>query len=255
MFSEIPGIFLAAGLGWLAAGLVNYLADTLPSHRRLVRPYCLHCETPWRPGAAYLLAPGKCSQCGGRRSRRTWVVYLAATILSIGLWLAPPAGLGYLAGLVLVVYFGLVTVIDIEFRLILHAVSLVGAALGLVIGIYLHGVQSTLLGGLAGFGGMLAFYLLGIGLLRLLARWRGQALEESEALGFGDVNLSGVIGLMLGWPGIIGGLLIAILLGGLISLLYLGWLLLSRRYQPGLALPYGPFLAASALFLLLLRSG
>ena len=52
---------------------------------------------------------------------------------------------------VLLLYFGVVTVIDLEQRLILHPVSLVGAVIGLVVGFWLHGWVDTLAGGAAGF--------------------------------------------------------------------------------------------------------
>ncbi len=83
----------------------------------------------------------------------------------------------------------------------------------------------------------------------------GRDLEEPEdALGFGDVNLGGVIGLLLGWPGIIAGLVFAILLAGGFSLVYLLIKLLRREYRPSLAIPYGPFLAASAAWLLVFKN-
>jgi leader peptidase (prepilin peptidase)/N-methyltransferase len=161
--------------------------------------------------------------------------------------------MGFFLGLILLAYLGVVIVIDLEHRLILHPVSLAGAILGVGIGTWLHGLTATLLGGLFGFAGMLALYYLGIVFVRLSARLRGQPIGEDEGIGFGDVNLSGVVGLLLGWPGILAGLLIAILLGGAVSLLYLLLMITIRRYRPSLALPYGPFLAASAIILLYLK--
>jgi len=151
--------------------------------------------------------------------------------------------------MLLLLYFGVVVVIDVEHRLILHPVSLVGALLGLGVGIWAHGMQSTLIGGIAGFGIMLAFHGFGNLFARLMARLRGAEIDE-VALGFGDVNLSGVLGLLLGWPGIVGGLLLAILLGGVVSLFYLVFMLILRRYRIFTAIPYGPFLVASAVLLL-----
>lgn len=184
---------------------------------------------------------------------RSFVVEMIFIAITLGIWIFPPNRLGFIAGIIWLVYFGIVIVIDIEHHLILHPVSWVGAALGLTTGLWLHGWVSTALGGLAGFGAMLAFYWLGIVYVRIIARSRGHSVEEGDALGFGDVNLSGVIGLLLGWPGILAGLVYAILFAGAITILYLTGLLVTRRYTPNKALPYGPFLAASAIFLLYLR--
>ena len=94
---------------------------------------------------------------------------------------------------------------------------------------------------------------LGVLLALGLARWRGESGEE-EALGFGDVNLSGVLGLMLGWPVIVLGLVLAILLGGAVSLVYLLLMLVLRRYRRYAAIPYGPFLVAGAVILIFFRA-
>jgi len=245
--------FLPLLIGWLCGLVVNYLADTLPVKRKLTRPACPKCQNDMG-FVNYFLWPRSYQSCGKRRQMRTWLVELFLVLSSIWLWRYAPAQLGYWIGLLWLVYFSLVTVIDIERRLILHIVSLIGLILGLLTGVRLHGMTSTLLGGAVGFLVMLALYFFGFLYLKLSKKLRGQQPEESEALGFGDVNLSGVIGLLLGWPGIIGGLVIAIVLGGFVSLIYLLYTLARRQYNPNISLPYGPFLAASAVILLYLRA-
>ncbi len=234
-------------LGWISGAVVNYLADVLPRTRTFSIPLCGRCgsEKSW----ISLLWLTKCSQCQKRGTIRTWVVFAAGLAASYVLWFFPPDRLGYYLGLLWMVYFGLVVVIDLERRLILHPVSLTGGVLAFTQGIFLHGVGKTILGGLAGFLIMLIFYFLGILFVKQFSRIRG---EESDqiALGFGDVNLAGVIGLLLGWPGVIAGLIIAILIGGLVSGLYLLVKVLKKRYTAFEALPYGPFLVFSAVYLL-----
>lgn len=240
--------WIAPILGWLGGMLVNYLADVLPTRRRLCAPFCQNCQSDlgW---VNALLWPRRCAACGRPRGWRSWLVEAIAVAAATGLWLKQPR-LGFWVSLVLVLYFGLVVVIDLEHRLILHPVSLAGAVLGLGVGIWLHGWKSTLLGGLAGFGSMLALYILGGLFVSLIARLRGRSINEI-ALGFGDVNLSGVLGLLLGWPGVFAGLMLTILLGGLASLIYIVFMLIARRYQAFSAIPYGPFMAASAVLLLI----
>jgi leader peptidase (prepilin peptidase) / N-methyltransferase len=253
MFLPYLELLFAFIVGWLLGSLVNYLSDVLPYFRGLARPPCLACGVP-AAMPQYWLFPAACRQCGKRRGWRSLVVWIVFAVASVYLWLNPPDGLGFALAMLLLAYFGLVTVIDIEHRLILHVVSLAGAFLALAVGLWLHGWLATLLGGLAGFGVMLGLHLLGRGFIRLSGRLRGHPVgEEDDALGFGDVNLSGVIGLLLGWPGIVAGLVLTILLGGLASLLALAVSALRGKYDPGLALPYGPFIAASAIYLLFTR--
>jgi leader peptidase (prepilin peptidase)/N-methyltransferase len=209
---------------------------------------CIHCQAEV-PLANYFFWPRRCPACGKRRDWGVWLVELVYMIITPWLWLTAPVNLGFWPSLVLLVYLGVVVVIDTRYRLILHQVSLVGAALGLAIGFYLHGLTAALAGGALGFGVMFLLYKLGEVFLKWMARRRGESVDD-VALGFGDVNLSGVLGLLLGFPAIIVGLFLAIFIGGAASLLYLLVMVLFRRYKLYSALPYGPWLVAGAVLLL-----
>jgi leader peptidase (prepilin peptidase) / N-methyltransferase len=235
-------------LGWFSGALINYFADVLPVKRRLVKPVCPVCseEKSWLS----VVWPWIGSHPDHPRLR-PWLVLGLSIVLICLTYLFPSDSLGFWVGWIWVMYFALVVVIDMEHRLILHPVSLFGAFLGLVTGWFEHGFWTTLLGGMVGFGIMLGLYFLGILFVRLMSKIRNQEINEI-ALGFGDVNLSGVIGLLLGWPGVLAGLVGAIILGGVSSGFYLAWQALNKQYQAFSALPYGPFLAVSALLLLFL---
>jgi prepilin signal peptidase PulO-like enzyme (type II secretory pathway) len=237
--------------GWLCGALVNYLADILPLRRRLTKPFCIQCDTTFS-WVNYLLWPRKCPTCGLGRSLRVWVVevfYIAASIL---MSIFPPHKLGYGLGLLTLGYLGVVVLIDLEYRLIMHPVSIFGAGLGLVIGFINVGWWRSLLGGVVGFATMGLFYLLGVFIMRVVSHRRGQLVDD-VALGFGDVNLSGVLGLMLGWPVILIGLVVAVFVAGIVSLFYIIFKLATRQYQAFMALPYGPFLVLGAVVLIYFR--
>jgi len=250
---NVSEFILILFVGWILGAIVNYLSDTLPFTRRLSKPFCQVCGTEMG-FANYFIWPRRCKQCGIIRPRRVWLVEIFLVLSSLWLWNNTSASLGYWAGIVLLAYFILITVIDLEQRLILHITSLVGLLFGLWVGIKLHGFIPTITGGAAGFFLMLTLYFFGFLYLRISGKLRGKNIEETEALGFGDVNLSGVIGLILGWPGILLGLVLAILLAGAVSLLYLLYMLARRKYHPSIALPYGPFLVIAAVILLYLRN-
>jgi leader peptidase (prepilin peptidase)/N-methyltransferase len=244
-------IIIFAIIGWLGGMLVNYFSDVLPLRRKITAPVCTNCFEE-QPLFDYFFYPRRCSECSRYRSLRVWLVEIIYIFISVWLWLSSPFSLGYVLGFILFLYFGVVVVIDMEHRLILHAVSMVGGVICFAVGWLLHGVTATLLGGVFGFTIMLALHYLGDLFARWLARRRGEVLTE-VALGFGDVNLSGVLGFLLGWPGIILGLLLAILLGGLVSLLYILILLVIRRYRTFVAIPYGPFLVIGTVILIFFR--
>jgi leader peptidase (prepilin peptidase)/N-methyltransferase len=251
-------------LGWASGLFINYVSDVLPLTRRFSQPVCAHCQAPF-PWQAYLtLRP--CGNCGGARSLRTWLVQVLTAAAFVYIWLYPPKAIGFLLGMVVLVYFGIITVIDLEHRLILHPTSLAGAVLGLLVGTTIHsrtggllyGVGMSLLGGLFGFGVMFALYLLGM----LVARYRarkmqaaGQTPDDEEALGGGDMYLAGVLGLMLGWPYITNALVLGVLLGGVASFLFLVALIVRRRYSSDALMtfiPYGPYFVIGAFYLLFL---
>jgi len=234
-------------LGLVGGWLVNYLADALPQTKAISQPVCWNCSSvlPWRD---YFLFH-KCAACGKSRTRRTYIIQGLIPIITVYLWLVPPVHIEFPLAFILFLYLMLIAIIDIEHRLILHMTSIAGAIVGLGIGIHLHGIVTTLIGGAVGFGVMLAFYFLGEVFVRFMSKRRNETIEE-VALGFGDVNLAGITGLLLGWPGIILGLLFTILAGGLISLLIVMVMLIRRQYKAFSAIPYGPFLILSILILL-----
>ena len=234
-------------VGWIGGWLVNYIADVLPYSRQLTKPSCPECTQPY-PWAKYLVFQ-RCPNCGETRGWRPWVVQIAMVALSLYTWITPNH-FGYWVGMLLFTYLGCVVVIDLEHRLILHTTSIVGALIGLGIGIRLHGIRDALLGGLAGYGVMLLLYVLGDLFVRYMSRRRGEVIDE-VALGFGDVNLAGIVGLILGWPVIVFGLLFTILAGGVVSLIVIAVMLIRHKYHAFSAIPYGPFLVLSIVLLLI----
>lgn len=243
--SFLPVIWSA--IGFLVGWLINYLADVLPIDRKIQKPVCLQCGSNL-PVGDYLLLRG-CGVCGKRRSVRSLIVLLIFTALGPIMAIFPPTRLSIGWALALLGILGLIVVIDIEHRLILHVVSLAGAVFCFILGLLIHGVTKTIIGGVAGFLIMLAIYFFGEIFSKVMAKIKGQTIDE-VALGFGDVNLSGVLGLLLGWPGILACLFGAILIGGSVSGIYLLVMYLLRRYKLFTALPYAPFLIVSAIYLL-----
>jgi len=67
------------------------------------------------------------------------------------------------------------------------------------------------------------------------------------AMGWGDVKLAALIGIVTGFPLIIVALLMGIILGGVVAVLLLG-LKIKKRKE---AIPFGPFLAVATIVTLL----
>ncbi|PKN91737.1 MAG: hypothetical protein CVU44_17640 [Chloroflexi bacterium HGW-Chloroflexi-6] len=247
---KIMNILLVVILGLLSGAVINYLADVLPVQRKLATPTCTACGAPFKVQNYLSFTP--CQSCHAKRSWRSYFVLVASLMVAVSLWTWPPA-IGFWLSMLILTYFGVVAVIDIEHRLIMHMVSLAGAVLFAVVGTILHGWWTTLLGGLVSGGIMLIFYLVGT----LFAKYRAKKLgvdDDEEALGFGDVTISAVLGLLLGWPNIMLALVIGILLGGLFSLAMIIGLSIMRRYDAmNVFTAYGPFLLIGSVMMLFFR--
>jgi prepilin signal peptidase PulO-like enzyme (type II secretory pathway) len=240
-----------AALGWLTGVVVNWLADTLPAFRRPVRPRCLRCGAPRRPaawiGVIDALSGSRCRYCSTRRGARPALVEIGAGLLAVWLFRREPAAAVFVPGLLVGFVFLLIAVIDLEHRLILRIVVVPSAVALAVVGALQpsRGPIKVLLGGVAGFLILWLMYLLGVAFSRWMARRRGRPLDE-VAFGFGDVMLGGLIGLVVGWPGVIIAVLTGVLLAGAFSLLYIGYMIVRGRYSIFTAIPYGPFLLLGA---------
>jgi leader peptidase (prepilin peptidase)/N-methyltransferase len=242
-------------IGWCSGWMVNYLADVLPATRRLSPPACVQCGHAYRL-TDYLLFRA-CADCGHRRSWRPWLVQFGMLVVSLYTWTRPHA-MGYALGMLVLTYFALVVIIDLEHRLILHPTSIVGALLAFGIGLRVNGLVRTLEGGLAGLAIMLALYYLGVLFSKYRARKMqaaGQEPDAEEALGAGDVILAAILGLLIGWPLIWFALLLGILLGGVVGILLLAsWLVRGLYGKQALMvfMPYGPYFIMSAFIILFL---
>jgi prepilin signal peptidase PulO-like enzyme (type II secretory pathway) len=211
-------IFAVAGLviGWL----LPYLADALPrfsaSHPPVTTTATFH--------APALLRLGK----------RPEPAYLLAEILSVVFFGYAGARWGFSAeGLLAVVYFSffaLVALIDWKYQLVLNVMTY--PAILAVLLLHLLQPDANLRGVLLGGGFAFAIFF--------LTAW----LKPGD-LGGGDIKLAALIGLVFGFPGVLGALLVGALAGGAATaaLLFKGSGLKAR-------MPYAPFLCLGAIALL-----
>lgn len=242
-----------AALGYLSGILVNALADSLPRSNTFERPRCSQCGAPrdvlaWSGLLAYVTRRKSCAYCGSTRNIRAPIVELVAVGWPLVLYWIDPRPEVFWPTFILSIYFLLIIVIDFEHRLILFVLTVPAAILLAAVGLIdpARGPERTLLGGLVGFAAVFGLYLLGGLFARLVWRLRGEELEE-VAFGFGDVALAGVIGLAVGYPGILLALLLGIVAGGLFSLGYLIFKMIRREYQAFMPIPYSPFLIFGGL--------
>jgi len=226
-------LFAIAILGVLVGAVVNRLGTDLPARHPPQRPRCPYCGLPrpwyhWVALPSYVIGRGRCTNCSAPIPLRYPLVELALGFLFGFLYLryGPTVRFGFFAAYTAI--FALVTVTDLERRLILNVVTLPAMALALVGSFFTGHLNwwSALLGGAIAY------------IFFLVAALVGNALLGPGALGGGDVKLAAFVGLVTGFPLVIEALVLTVLSGGLISAL----LLITRLRSLRSPIPYGPFL-------------
>jgi len=238
-------------VGGIIGILINYFSDVLPVSRRITRPLCRVCNQPY--SIKDYLVSCRCSRCGNSRtSTRSIIVLISAIVICILLKFFPFSILGFWATLPILIFLGVILVIDIEHHAVLVETSMFGFVLFFIYGIILNGLRRTIIGALAGFLIMLIFYFLGLAFSKIVGKLRHQEIDE-VAFGFGDVGFGLILGLLTGWPLIVGAIFISFLAFGAFSLVLFFALLLSRRYHAfSSALPFTPYLILGAIAILYL---
>lgn len=245
-------------LGVTAGSFINILADDLP--RRLTPrfpPRCSNCDSilhPLRRIAilGVLTNRIKCPACESSLKLRSVVVEIVSPLMILYLYQRFDLTLKFGLLTILLECFLLIVVIDLEHRLILYVTIIPTAVIAIVYSLFGAGydLSKILIGGAVGFGAVYVIYFFGWVFGAVTARIRGEELTEIP-FGGGDVNLAGVIGLAVGWSGILLALFIAVMSGGVSAAIYLIVSLIRRRYNLFTPIPYGPFFILGAVIMLL----
>lgn len=225
-------------LGWGAGIIINHAADILPKRTALRQwPTCSNCgaRRPYWGWSSLVnaLTGRECQGCRQRLpvSRRAILVELITPVFFVFLlWRYGPSLHLAILSLYTAILI-LVTVTDLEHRLIFNVVILPSILMALLTAFFTPGLYwpSALVGGAAGF------------ILSYLA-----ALLSRGGLGEGDVTLSTFLGLIIGFPNILLSLGFGVFLGGFVAFL----LLVTRRVGLRTFIPYGPFLTITGWIML-----
>jgi len=241
-------------------GHVASVAD-LPHRNRPRTPHCHVCgsaypRAQWVALAALVTGWRPCAQCGSRPVWRKPVVEIVSAAMLVFVFdRFDLTAKSFMLSLLLECLL-LITIIDLEHRLILHVTVLPSALIALAYGLFgselelLAALSKSLIGGAVGFGVFYVFYLLGFVYSAWVARRRGEPLDEI-AFGGGDANLGGVVGLAVGWSGIVVSIFYAVLAGGIVSAIFLAVMSLRKRNSLFTPIPYGPFIVFGAVLMLL----
>jgi len=197
------------------------------------RSYCPTCQRQLRwyeliPIFSFLFQKGKCRGCESRISFMYPFIELSTALLFVYSYLEIGFDLELITALIFISMLMIIFVADKTYMLIPNKILLFFLPLILLMRVIspLHPWYDALIG--AGIGVILLSIII---------------ILSKGGMGGGDMKLFGVLGLVLGWKGVLLTLFIASLLGSLMGIV----LIIIHRVNRKQPIPFGPFIIIAAL--------
>ena len=190
------------------------------------------------PVVSYLALGGKCANCGTKISARYPIIELVTALMSAAV--AWRFGLGWeaVAGIGLTWALLAISVIDIDHQIIPDSMSLplmwAGLAMSLLhpldgASVLFVAPRSRIIGALAGYRSLWSVY------------HAFRLVTGKEGMGYGDFKLLAALGAWLGWQMLPLIILLSAVVGALVGIT----LIVVKRHDRSVPIPFGPYLAAA----------
>lgn len=219
-------------LGLCVGSFVNVLADRLPKGEDVLvsRSHCDYCKKilSWNelvPILSYVVQHRRCRHCHKLLSCQYPIIELFTGLgfVVIG-YMAGASTVTLVSSLILFSMSVVILVADLKYFIIPDATLVVMGLVGLffLTTLPLQEVKVHVFSAVMAFVGFLLLYL----------------FTKRKGMGFGDVKLAGVLGLLLGFPNIIIALYTAFLTGAMVGVI----LMIVGKAKMKTKMPFGPFL-------------
>jgi leader peptidase (prepilin peptidase) / N-methyltransferase len=203
-------------------------------------PSCGHQITPMQniPLVSYILLAGKCADCGTHIPLRYPVIELLTAVLTAVVAWRFGFGWESAAAILLTWILIAISVIDIDHQIIPDSISLPLVWIGLTLSLF-HPMnasgplfidpKSAIAGALAGYLSLWSIYHLFL------------LITGKEGMGYGDFKLLAALGAWLGWTMLPVIILMSAVVGALTGIA----LIVTKRQERSVPIPFGPYLAAA----------
>lgn len=228
-------------LGLCIGSFANVCIYRIPNEQSVAFPpsHCTNCGERIKkrdliPIISYIFLSGKCRNCSNKISIRYPLIELLVGMIFLLLFLNFGITIKFVLYSIISTILIIIFFIDLEHMIIPDGLNLLLGLIGITFNILYpkDGYISTLLSMLYGF-------LLGGGIFFLLALFGG--------MGGGDIKIMAALGLLFGWKLTIPLMALSFLLGGVVGVI----LLCMRSRGMKDKIPFGPFIAAGALIVIL----
>ena len=237
MLEVIVFVFM---FGLVIGSFLNVVIYRLPEHQSIVSPgsHCPHCGKPIKPYdniplVSYIILRGRCRYCANRISVRYPAVELITGLLAAGLFVKYGLTIDLMVFFIFSAGLTAISFIDIDHGIIPNTLSYPGIIIGFASSFFvsINNPISSIIGILTGAG------------ILFVTAFTYKAVTGVEGMGMGDVKLMAAIGAFLGWEAAIFTVIISACIGALAGVTLILFAGKGRRY----AIPYGPFISASAV--------
>ncbi len=226
--------------GSLVGSFLNVCIFRIPRKQSIVKPAsnCPACKTPiaWYdniPVISYLVLMGRCRICSAPISVIYPLVEFSTAMVSVFLFIKWGPSAEYVHLFIFWCALLVITVIDLQFKIIPDVISIPGIFVGFGFAFILPGISwiDSALGTVIGGGVLLTVSIIYYG------------IRKREGMGGGDIKLLAMIGAFLGWQSLLMTLFVASLAGSIVGI---GYIMLAGKDRT-FPIPFGPFLALGAL--------
>ena len=243
-----PLLIYCAILGLAVGSFLNVVIYRVPRQLSIVRPRsaCPSCSNPISnrdniPLISWIVLRGKCRHCHSPISIRYPLVEVTTAALFVLTTWRIGAHLDLVAFLILDASLLALALIDLEMLLLPRSIvypALVSVAAVLLLTAAVdHQWRRLFVAALCSLAWFAVFFVMN--------------LVSPRSLGFGDVRLSPLLGLALGWLGV-GAVLLGFFTANVVGALVGVTLIATKRIRRDQPIPYGVFLAIGAVFTVLM---
>jgi len=226
--------------GLLMGSFLNVCIHRIPKGESVIWPpsRCPKCGERIKPYdnipiLSYIILRGRCRNCGEKISLKYPIVELITGILTLGVFCKFGLSFDSIYYTLLVYYLIVVSFIDLETMEVPVRLSY----FALLSGILLSPFSSTQTFKEAVFGASF-----GAGIILFIIETY-YVFTGKEGMGYGDANITAVVGAFLGWKMVLVTLFLASFVGALVGIA----LISLRKKSKELPIPFGPFLSVGAL--------
>ena len=239
-------IIVVTIFGFIIGSFLNVCIVRLPKEESIIYPasHCISCKHELKlldliPVFSFIFLKGRCRYCNKEISKRYILVELLTGIIAGFTFFMYGFSIDFFRFFAMSAILIVVSLIDLEYKIIPDELILVGIFIGIILTIYnlfLGGVYKTWYSPL--IGGVLVSSI-----LYIFSKIGQKIYKTEDVIGLGDVKLFIALGMILGCEKVVIAFLVSVFLGGFYGIITI---LIDKSNLKRL-LPFAPFISLGSI--------